>query len=258
MDAPPDGGTTVDDNQDVAGSLDLAFDEAAGRYDLLTGLNPGYHRHLSVAAGLLAERIGPPPEVLLDLGCGSGSSTVALQAVAPRARIVGVDASAGMLARARVKPWTARVEFHTATAQQLRRLDLPTADGVLAAYLLRNVPEPERDAVLAAIRQQLRPGGWLAVHEYSVAGRRGARWRWTVVCRAVVVPLSRLVGGSPPLYRYLWRSVLDFDSTESVLQRLRRAGFTEISHHEVKGWQRGILHTFLARRPDDGGAGTTG
>lgn len=242
----------MDDSQEVAAALDAEFDRAAGKYDLLTRLNPGYHRHLATAAGLLAERLGPAAEVLLDLGCGSGASTVALQAVAPRARIVGVDASGGMVARARAREWTARVEFQVAPVQRLPELGLPRADGVLAAYLLRNVPEAERDEVLAAVARQLRPGGWLAIHEYSVAGRRGARWRWTAVCRAVVIPLSRLLRGSPRLYRYLWRSVLDFDSTDRVLQRLRSAGFTEVSHHDATGWQRGILHTFLARRRVDG------
>ncbi len=237
----------------MGNALDAEFDLAAGRYDLLTRLNPGYHAHLAAAARLLVERTAPP-DLLLDLGCGSGASTAALQDAAPAARIVGIDASAGMLAQARSKAWSAPVEFRHATAQQLPALGLPAADGVLAAYLLRNVPEAERDQVLVAMHDQLRPGGWLAVQEYSVAGRSAARALWTVVCWLVVIPLSWLLRGSPRLYRYLWRSVLQFDSVERVLDRLRRAGFTDISHHRVTGWQQGILHTFLARRPGEGPA----
>ena len=62
------------------------------------------------------------------------------------------------------------------------------------------------------MHDQLRPGCWLAVQEYSVAGRSAARALWTVVCWLVVIPLSWLLRGSPRLYRYLWRSVLQFDS----------------------------------------------
>lgn len=237
--------------------LDAEFDLAAGRYDLLTRLNPGYHAHLAAAARLLAGRTGAP-DLLLDLGCGSGASTAALQEAVPGARIVGVDASAGMLAQARSKQWLAPVEFRHATAQQLPELGLPAADGELAAYLLRNVPVAERDEVLVAMRNQLRPGGWLVLQEYSVAGRPAARALWTVVCWLVVIPLSWLLRGSPRLYRYLWRSVLGFDSVETVLDRLRRAGFTEVSHHRVTGWQRGILHTFAARRPARGGDAVDG
>ena len=239
----------MDAAEDGAG-LAGAFDRAARRYDLLTGLNPGYHRHLDAAARRLARHLGPAVGLLLDLGCGSGSSTVALQRHLRPARTIGVDASAGMLARARAKSWPAGTEFHHLPAQRLADLDLPPADGAMATYLLRNLDVADRDAVLAAVRTGLRPGGWLVIQEYSVAGRRWAGVVWTLVCWLVVIPLSWLVRGSPRLYRYLWRSVRDFDSTAVLHDRLRRAGFAAIEQHRVTGWQRGILHTFLARRPD--------
>ncbi len=226
-----------------------AFDRAARRYDLLTGLNPGYHRHLGAAARLLAKRIGYAPSVLLDLGCGSGSSTSALATVLRPARLIGIDASGGMLGQARAKSWPDGVEFRQLSAEQLAGSDLPQADGAMAAYLMRNVDAADRDDVLADIRDALRPGGWLAIQEYSVAGRRRAQLIWTLICWLVVIPLSWLVNGSPRLYRYLWRSVLRFDSTDLLLQRLRRAGFVDVELVAVPGWQRGILHTVLARRP---------
>jgi len=229
--------------------LEVAFDLAASRYDLLTRLNPGYHRHLASAGRELAARLGTTPGLLLDLGCGSGSSTAALVRAVPGARIVGVEASAGMLEQARAKPWPSRVEFAHTPAQHLPRLGLPAADGVMAAYLLRNLTIDDRDAVLTAIRDQLTPGGWLVVHEYSVAGRRLATLTWDLVCWLVVIPLSWLLRGSPRLYRYLWRSVRGFDTTSQMVRRLEASGFVAVEHLAVPGWQRGILHTFLARRP---------
>ncbi|MGC3994666.1 MAG: class I SAM-dependent methyltransferase [Propionicimonas sp.] len=230
--------------------LDDAFDRAAGRYDLLTRLNPGYHRHLRAAAHALAERIGGGPgRLVLDLGCGSGASTAALVGAIDDARVVAVDASSGMLEQAAAKSWPAGVEFVHATAEALPELGLPPAAGAFAAYLIRNIPEDGRDDVLRIIRDRLAPGGWLVVQEYSVAGRPSAVRVWTLVCRFVVVPLARLVHGSPRLYDYLWRSVLDFDSTAELADRLVGAGYTDVAHRDATGWQRGILHTWVARRP---------
>ena len=229
--------------------LDHDFDLAAGRYDLLTRLNPGYHRHLAAAARALADRLDAPTPLLLDLGCGSGASTSALLAAVPGAAVTGIDASAGMLEQARGKHWPASVEFLHATAEALPDLGLPPADAAMAAYLFRNIPAGGRDDVLRRVRDQLAPGGWLVVQEYSVAGRRVASVVWTVVCWAVVVPLAWLLRGSPRLYTYLWRSVRDFDSTDAFAARLVAAGFADVERRDVGGWQRGILHTFLARRP---------
>lgn len=246
------------------------FDRAAGRYDLLTRLNPGYHAALRRAARALVRRAAqapapttptspttpttPPPLVLWDLGCGSGLSTRALlDAAGVDARVVGLDASAGMLARARAKAWPAGVSFVQAFAQELpevaaRELDRP-ADGVLAAYLMRNVPADQRDEVVAAIRDQLRPGGWVALQDYHVKGDRVATAVWTAVCWAVVTPLAVALRGHPAIYRYLWRSVLDNDSRAELAARLERAGLTDLTWQRGTGWQRGILHTVLARRP---------
>lgn len=235
------------------------FDRAAGRYDLLTRLNPGYHRALRRAADALVARLreGSPGGslALWDLGCGSGLSTQALlDAAGPGgATVVGLDASAGMLDQARAKDWPDGVSFVHASAQDLpavaAREGHGPADGAFAAYLLRNVPPEQRDEVVRAIRDCVRPGGWVALQDYHVKGDPVARAVWTAVCWAVVTPLAVLVRGNPAIYRYLWRSVLDNDSTAELSARLEGAGLTDVTWSTAGGWQRGILHTVLARRP---------
>jgi len=231
-----------------------AFDRGATRYDLMVALNPGYHRELRRAASALIERVGARPGLsLLDLACGSGASTRALvDAAPPGASVLGLDASAGMLEQARRKDWPVGVRFGQAVAG---RLDLDavgaaTLDGVQACYLFRNVPPAERDRAVREVFELLRPGGWLCVQEYSVAGDRRARAVWDAVSRLAIIPLGRLVGRTDDLYRYLWRSVVDFDSIGRFADRLDAAGFTQIAHRTAPGWQRGILHTVVARKPD--------
>ncbi|MGD8148795.1 methyltransferase domain-containing protein [Ornithinimicrobium sp. Y1694] len=257
------------------------FNRAAPRYDLLTRLNPGYHRALADAARGLVSRVRraaprahaavttdpgaavttgaggstPPSLTLWDLGCGSGLSTQALvDAAGPDARIIGLDSSVGMLDQARAKDWPSGVSFVQAYAQDLpevaAREGAGQADGAFAAYLLRNVPADQRDAVVAAIRDQVAPGGWIALQDYHVKGSPVAQAIWTVVCFGIVTPLAIALRGNPAIYAYLWRSVLDNDSIDELAARLTRAGLTDLTWSTARGWQRGILHTVLARRPE--------
>ncbi|MFD6287784.1 class I SAM-dependent methyltransferase [Streptomyces sp. NPDC060205] len=231
--------------------LASAFDHASHSYDRLTGLNPGYRTDLLRSARRLRlPRAGAGLHVL-DLGCGTGASTRALLQAAPRARITAVDASSGMLARARSKPWPDRVRFQHMTAEALAAADEGPYDAVFAAYLLRNVTDA--DDVLRTVRSLLRPGGRLAVHEYSLSGSAVHRALWTAVCRGVILPAGS-VSGDRGLYHHLWRSVLDFDTVPEFGDRLRRAGFTAVRALPVAGWQTGIVHTFLAQ---EGSAATT-
>lgn len=242
----------------------VGFDEVAPHYDLMVALNPGYHAHLRAAADALIDRM-PRPEVanghypvaLVDLGCGSGASTRAVlqaaQAAGVRCSVVGVDASTGMIDQARAKQWPAGVRFELGLAEEaawsrtLWGLDGPI-HGVFAAYLFRNVTD--RDETLAGLFDLIAPDGVLVVQEYSTAG--SGRWSqlvWSAVCWLAIIPLGWLTSRRTRLYRYLWRSVLRFDSIQTFVDRLYRAGFVDVEVRTVPGWQRGILHTFRARRP---------
>ena len=224
------------------------FDAAGPHYDGLVDANPGYHAHLELSAS----RMGLPDDGrglrLLDAGCGTGASTAALVACAPRAEIVAVDGSAGMLAVAREKRWPATVRFVHSPIEALtdNGVDGPS-DGIFAAYLIRNVADP--DATLTAFRELLRPGGVLAVHEYSVADSRVARLTWGAVSNAVIIPMARRRTGDPALYEYLRDSVKAFDGAAEFQDRLRRNGFEDVGADTVPGWQRNVVHTFTGRAP---------
>lgn len=242
------------------GTVTEEFDHAAPAYDRLVAANPGYHRDLRVSARRLALPDAGRGLSVLDLGCGTGASTAALLRAAPRARVLGVDSSEGMLDVARAKRWPEGVRFRRARAQSLtpawveEHLGGP-ADAVFAAYLVRNVPDP--DTFLAVVGSVLRPGGRLVLHEYSVADSVPAGWVWSAVCWGVVIPAGRALTGRSDLFRYLWRSVREFDGREGMLDRMRRSGLDMVRSAPLPGWQYGITHTFAGRRPP-GSAGKTG
>ena len=239
------------DRATAAAGVSAQFDQDATSYDRLVGANPGYHDHLRLSARRLGLPDGGAGAVLLDVGCGTGLSTAALVETYPQARVVAVDASAEMLARAREKSWPDTVRFVHARAEDLHAalaaegLEGPF-DGLLAAYLVRNLPD--RDGGVSVLVDHLAPGAPIAVHEYSVADSAYARGVWSAVCWAVIIPLGWRVTGDASLYRYLWRSVLAFDGLGRLEQRLHDAGLREVHTRPVEGWQRGIVHTVLGRR----------
>ncbi|MFJ6852619.1 class I SAM-dependent methyltransferase [Streptomyces sp. NPDC091271] len=227
-----------------------AFDHASHTYDRLTALNPGYRSDLLRSAHRLRLPRGGRGQRVLDLGCGTGASTRALLRAAPYAEITAVDASAGMLERARAKRWPANVRFVHRSAEDLAVTDDDGSyDAVFAAYLFRNVAEP--GAVLDAVRALLRPGGRLLVHEYSLSGSPVHRAVWNTVCRGVIVPAGTLTGDRA-LYHHLWRSVLAFDTAPAFERRIAKAGFPFVRTVPGGGWQTGIVHVFLARNGVDG------
>jgi ubiquinone/menaquinone biosynthesis C-methylase UbiE len=238
--------------------LTRAFDAGAPSYDAMVGRNPGYHEHLRLSVERLAIPDGGRGLRLLDVGCGTGASTAALLAAAPHAEIVAIDASEQMLARARAKRWPATVHFVHSPVEGLEAALADAGlggpfDAVLAAYLIRNLTDP--DAQLRSLRRQLRPGGRIGVHDYVAGADLAARLTWRLVCWGIVVPLALLHRSDMGLYRHLWRSVADFDDADRLVQRLRGAGFVDVRAVGMRGWQRGIEYTFLAQRPLAAAAG---
>ena len=251
-----------------------AFDRAAPTYDAMVALSPGYHDQLRTAAEALVQRLpapgagaaagestggtdGPGDRALqvLDLGSGSGASTRALldawaarRGSAGRLSVTGVDASEGMAEQARAKTWPPGVTLVVSDAvAHLESLPSGSVDGVLAAYLLRNVPDRAR--LVREVARVLRPGGAFVLHDYSVAGNPRAQLLWAAVCHGIIIPLAVLKRSDVPLHRYLYTSVRDFDSVQRICERLLSAGLVGVRHRSYPGWQHGLVHTVVGSAP---------
>ena len=97
---------------------------------------------------------------ILDLGCGAGlDSLIAAQRVGAQGRVIGVDFSEAMLARARqaaVKLGVRNVEFYQANAEKL-----PIEDGLIDVALANGIfnLNPEREAIFGELARAVRQGG---------------------------------------------------------------------------------------------------
>lgn len=103
-----------------------------------------------------------PGEAVLDLGCGAGlDSVLAARRVGPTGRVVGVDATAEMVAKARTGAAAAGVAnaaFHHGEAERL-----PVADGTVDVVISNGVFNLclDKPKVLAEVYRVLKPGGRL-------------------------------------------------------------------------------------------------
>jgi demethylmenaquinone methyltransferase / 2-methoxy-6-polyprenyl-1,4-benzoquinol methylase len=154
--------------------------------------------------------VGPDDHVL-DVATGTGAVAERL-VLTHRCRVTGVDASAEMLAAARVRlarrGLSSRVELARARAE---RLPFPDAafDALTVTYLLRYVDDPA--ATLRELVRVLRPGGTLASLEFGVPQQAPARAAWRLYTGAVLPAAGLAVGGRPwwRAGRFLHRSIPD-------------------------------------------------
>lgn len=138
------------------------YDAFAAGYDHRRDV--GYHRLID---DLEAEVARPYIEdrQVLEAGCGTGLLLDRMARVA--SRVVGVDLSMGMIARARARG-------HRVVQADLRFLPFPDAsfDTVASFKVLAHVPAPER--AVAELARVLRPGGHLVLEFYNRLSLRHA------------------------------------------------------------------------------------
>lgn len=113
--------------------------------------------------GDLVSRVGASsPEVVVDLGCGSGGHTLELASRWPGARIIGVDSSAPMLDQARQVDRGGRVEWVRSDVESWdpSQVGAPV-DVITTSSLLQWVPSHRQ--LIPGWIASLAPGGWFAM-----------------------------------------------------------------------------------------------
>ncbi len=127
---------------------------------------------LGLGCGAPIPLLSPAPgETVLDLGSGAGlDALIAARAVGPEGKVIGVDMTPEMLARARANAERAGVgwaEFREGRLEALP-VDDASVDAVTSNCVINLVPDKAR--VFAEIARVLRPGGRAVVADIVLDG----------------------------------------------------------------------------------------
>ena len=180
-----------------------------------------YHRvsgpQVAMAAAVLDRLELRGDESVLDAGCGSGRVTRLLLERLPRGRVIAVDASPDMVARAREElRGEPRADVREADLAQLRLEPGEQVDAVFSNATFHWVPD--HDALFGALAAALRAGGRMSVQcggEGNVAGVHSAALEAAADCGLGF----RFAG---------WPRPWNFAAPEQTEARLRGAGFEDV------------------------------
>lgn len=245
---------------EASGKVREMFARIAPRYDLLNHLLSAQMDR--VWRNRTAKRLAPILQrsgaLVLDLCCGTGDLALALSRGAT-ARIVGADFAHPMLLRAMEKCSSGPADLGSperaargpGANPKMRFLEadalrLPLPDGsfdlVATAFGFRNLANYE--AGLAEIRRVLKPGGTLAILEFTEPpdNLAGDIYRWYF--RRVLPQIGGIISGDRSAYSYLPKSVSRFFQPQELAELLKSTGYGSV---EYALWTFGTvaLHTAL-------------
>ena len=236
------------DESEAAREVREMFSRIAPRYDFLNHLlSFSFDR---VWRGRTAKRFAHilrrGDVRVLDLCCGTGDLTFALERVAGKsgAEIAGSDFAAPMLALAEGKARRGkfRARFFTSDA-----LALPSADAsfdlVTAAFGFRNLANYEQG--LREIARVLRPGGEVGILEFSEPLGRVIAPMYRFYFEKILPRIGGAISGSNTAYAYLPSSVARFPKPEELVALMASSGFREA---RFESWMGGIVTLHRAKR----------
>lgn len=207
------------------------FSGIASRYDLLNHV-------LSINIDkrwrkLVRKRLQPildrDDAKVLDVACGTGDLSIELQSHAT-AKVIGTDFCRPMLTVAAEKSTT--IPFVEGDAMNLGFAD-NTFDAVTIAFGLRNLSNFADG--LAELHRVLRPGGKLAVLEFSSPIVPGFRQAFNFYFTRILPRIGGAVSGSRGAYEYLPDSVSKFPDQKRLAALMQETGFDDVEYTNLTG-----------------------
>ncbi len=207
------------------------FGKIAARYDFLNHFLSANTDRLwrRRCVNEVRRRLASSNARILDVGCGTGDLSIAFSSVGA---VFGCDFCHPMLQIGRQKVARAGA-LHSVELVEGDALSLSFRDGafdaVVSAFVVRNLANI--DAGLGEMRRVLRPGGVLAILDFSMPGTPvlGAAYRFYFL--RILPRLGKWLSGVDGPYRYLPDSVQTFPPPEALARRVASSGFLNVESY---------------------------
>ena len=166
--------------------------------------------------------------LVLDVACGTGDLSLELQRNAA-AKVIGTDFCRPMLEIAFDKndKSATKIPYLEADGMNLSFAD-ETFDAVTIAFGLRNFSNWQNG--LIELRRILKPGGKLAILEFSTPLVPGFRQAFQFYFSNILPRIGGVVSGSRGAYEYLPDSVSRFLDQKNLVKMMQETGFSEVEY----------------------------
>lgn len=215
------------------------FGRVAARYDLLNHLL-SFNLDRSWRARTV-ERVedvlARPGAKALDLCCGTGDVLLSLAARGGAAAVYGSDFCHPMLIEAQRKISSRRLcsPLFDSKLFEADALALPLAssslDLITIAFGFRNLAN--YSSGLTELARVLKPGGVLAILEFSQPTNRPFAALYGFFSARVLPWIGGIISGSRDAYSYLPESIRKFPGAEDLARQIRAAGFATVDFERL-------------------------
>lgn len=216
------------------------FDDIAPSYDLLNHLlsmsiDVGWRKRVLKGLDLRSE------DRVLDIASGTGDMALLAHSMYG-CSVVGLDLSGNMLQGAAGK---CQGGFYSAIQGDALHMPFPNNafDKAMVSFGIRNMSDIP--SFLSEAHRVLRPGGTLAILEFSLPSYPLVREAYLMYLTRVLPFIGGLQSGNRSAYRYLSDSILRFPSPASLRGMFEGAGFAVMECHP---FTMGVAHLHLLRK----------
>jgi demethylmenaquinone methyltransferase/2-methoxy-6-polyprenyl-1,4-benzoquinol methylase len=221
----PEGSRT---EQEASRWVRSMFGRVAHRYDLANHLLSAnvdrYWRSQTVSR--VRDILQRPGARVLDLACGTGDLLIALERAAGRG-LLGSDFCHPMLTGAGAKLARGRLKSVLLESDAMA-LPFPDAslDLITIAFGYRNLANYRGG--LVEMKRVLRPGGALAILEFTQPPNKTFASVYNWYSRNVLPVIGGAISGAPEAYKYLPESVRKFPDAPELARMMKETGFNSV------------------------------